>query len=153
MSRGRARGLFVALAMLGYVIVSRKLGEQYPFGPLTMFSEGLRVASRIVAKAPDGRVCELAAFEGWQCEGEIDFHAAAHPQCRIGAEHAEGDRKAESLLRAGVGANGENTGSVRVQVLRRSFQVERTGGPIEVEDCPLVVCHAKEVAGACVSTR
>lgn len=152
MSRRAARALFAALAMIGYVVVSRKVGEQYPFGPLSMFSGGLRVASRVVARAPDGRLCELSAFEAWRCEGPIDFRAASHPECRVGAEHAETDRKAESLLRAGEGDSAAS-GGVRVEVLRRAFHVERTGGPVEVEDCPLVVCTAREVAGKCAPTN
>lgn len=151
MSRRAVRGLFVALAMLGYVAVSRKVGEQYPFGPLSMFSSGLRVASHIVAKAPDGRLCELSAFEGWSCEGKIDFRAASNPQCRMGAEHPENDRKAEGRLRAG--ADGSAGAPVsRIEVIRRSFHAEQTGGPIAVEDCLLVVCDATEVAGRCEST-
>lgn len=148
MTRRASRMLFVLLATATYVIASRVLGEQYPVGPLSMFSGGLRVASRIVARTGDGRLCELSSFEGWSCPGPLDFRAASNPQCLAGAEHAESDRKAESALRASAG--GGEPGAP-IQVIRRSFRVERTGGPVLIEDCPLAACTAREVPGACAS--
>ncbi len=148
----KARAALVALSVVGYVVLSRKLGEQYPFGPLTMFSGGLRVASRIVARAPDGRLCELSAFEAWSCEGRPDFSAAANPQCHMGAEHPENDRKAEALVRAPPPGGSRGGDPVRVEVIRRGFRVKHPGGPIEIEDCVLVTCSAREVAGQCAST-
>ncbi len=148
MSRRLSRMLFVLLAMAIYVTASRVLGEQYPVGPLSMFSGGLRVASRIVARTGDGRLCELSSFEGFRCPGPLDFSAAANPQCLAGAEHAESDRKAESALRSSAG-DGEP--GAPIQVIRRSFRVERTGGPVLIEDCPLAACTAREVPGTCAS--
>ena len=68
MRRGLSRAVLIVLAIAVYATASRALGEQYPFGPLSMFSGGLHVSSRIVARAADGRLCELASFERWRCE-------------------------------------------------------------------------------------
>jgi hypothetical protein len=144
-----SRAALIVLAMVVYVSASRVLGEQYPFGPLSMFSGGLRVSSRIVARTSDGRLCELASFEGWHCEGRLDFRSSENPQCRTQAEHAESDRKAEALLRAGASERGQGA---EVVVIRRIFSVAGTGGPAEVEDCPLAACTAREVPGTCAST-
>lgn len=130
-----------------FVIASRVLGEQYPVGPLSMFSGGLRAASHIAARTSDGRTCELDAFEAFRCEGPIDFRPAAHPACRADAEHPEQDRKAEVFVRAH-----EGSGDERIELIRRTFRVERPSGPVAITDCTLAVCAAKEIAGRCVST-
>lgn len=149
MKRGRPRAALILLAMLLYVTASHVLGEQYPFGPLSMFSGGLRTSSRIVGRTADGRLCELSSFEGWHCDGPLDFRASANPQCRTATEHAESDRKAEALLRAGPGAG---QGGEKVLVTRRIFSVPQAGGPVVVEDCVLAECTAREVPGTCGST-
>lgn len=149
MNRRVPRAVLVVLAMLVYVTASRVLGEQYPVGPLSMFSGGLRVSSRIVARTADGRLCELSSFERWRCEGPLDFRASANPQCHAQAEHAESDRKAEILLR---GSPGEDGGGAPVTVTRRIFGIPRPGGPVTVEDCVLIECTAREVPGTCGST-
>lgn len=150
MSRRASRFAVVVLAMASFVIASRVLGEQYPVGPLSMFSGGLRAASRIVARTEDGRLCELDAFEAYRCEGPIDLRAAAHPDCTNDAEHPEQDRKSEAILRS---REGDGEGGRRIVVTRRTFRVDRPSGPVVVRDCALLTCSAKEIAGRCASTR
>lgn len=148
MSRRASRVAVVVLAMASFVIASRVLGEQYPVGPLSMFSGGLRAASHLVARTEDGRLCELDAFEAYRCEGPIDLRAASHPECGADAEHPEQDRKSEAILRSRAGEGGR-----RIVVTRRTFRVDRPSGPVVISDCGLLVCSAKEIAGRCASTR
>jgi hypothetical protein len=149
MKRRLPRAVLVILAMVVYASASRVLGEQYPVGPLGMFSHGLRVSSRIVARTTDGRLCELSSFERWHCAGPLDFRASANPQCHTAAEHAESDRKAEGILRASPGAREDGA---PVLVTRRIFSIPRTRGPVAIEDCTLVQCTAREIPGTCGST-
>lgn len=150
MKRLHARAALVATILIGIVVASRRLGENYPIGPISMFSGGLRVASRIGARTEDGRICELSAFEAWQCPEPIDFRSAANPQCTSGAEHLENDRKAEMAVRSRT--SGE-PGGAPVEVVRRSFMATKPGGVILVDDCVLRSCTARERAGECTSTR
>lgn len=134
--------------MATFAIMARVLGEQYPVGPLSMFSGGLHAASHIAARTEDGRLCELDAFDAFRCEGPIDLRVAAHPECRGDAHHPEQDRKAEAFLRSHEGAGG-----AKIEVIRRTFRVDRPGGAITTEDCHIVTCSAREVADRCASTR
>jgi hypothetical protein len=145
-----SRASIVVLAMAGYVIVSHLLGEQYPFGPLSMFSGGLRESSRVVGRTADGRVCELSSFDRWSCPQAVDLVGAGDERCRRAAGHAELDRKAQSFIVAHAGPKEEGA---PVDVVRRIFTIPRPGGPVLVEDCVLAACAAKEVAGTCSSIR
>ena len=44
-----------ALVLVGYVVVSRVVGELYPFSPLSMFSGRTSISNRIVARRAKSR--------------------------------------------------------------------------------------------------
>ena len=127
-----------ALVLVGYVAISRVVGEGYPFSPLSMFSRPTSISSRIVARRASGEVAELRDFVGWSCDGAIDFGPANAPACGRDAFHAENDALAEDWIVAHAGAGREP-----VEVVRRVFRVDRPGGAVTTTDCALLRCRAE----------
>lgn len=140
--------LLILFAMLGYTMASLRLGESYPFSPLSMFSAGLGASSRVVVRAAGGRECEITDFARWHCDGPVDFGRAPH--CPQTAVHPENDRNLADFVRSHPGAPGEG---VPVEVVRRVFHIENPAAAPTVDECDLVKCTAVAVRGPCASTR
>lgn len=138
----------IAVCMLTYVTASRVLGENYPFGPLSMFSERLLQSTRIVGRTTDGRLCEIDAFESWDCPQPVDLRSGPGSRCGATGSHAETDRKVAVLI--GTKSSPRNDVAA-VDVVRLTFAAAGAGRTIATSDCTLLSCTATERPGKCRS--
>jgi len=135
----RLRGL-VAIAMVGYVVAARGVGNLYPFSTFEMYGATRLVdASRIVAIGQDGPH-EVERYSRWRCDPAPD------PDPRTCDEswpffHIEAsDRAAIDHVRS---AAAPASGASSVVLVRRVWRLDERDASVRVEDCELARCEAE----------
>lgn len=142
----RPAALLATIVLLGYVGVSRGVGDLYPFSTFSMYARsGREAVSRIVARTADGQAHPVRAFTDWSCDGPIkprparcealgDFDA-----CYLDTEdlvHLEAHRAPDG---------GDAAGAEPVELTRRVWRFRGAPGPLTSEDCLLHRCRARRV--------
>ncbi len=129
---------FGAVALVTYVVVGERFGEQFPFSPLRMFAENRAgISGRVVVRKPDGALAEATDFDRWACAGALGLASPDSP-CAEGMD-LERDQKAEDYIVAHPGAPSEGE---PVVVVRRVFAFDHTSGVLETRTCDLALCTA-----------
>lgn len=144
----RPAALLAAIVFVGYLGVSRGVGDLYPFSTFSMYARrGGAAVSRVAARTADGRAREVRAFTGWSCDGPIDVSKA---RCEaLGA--FDGDyQDAEDVAhieahRARQGDERGVDGVEPVDLVRRVWRLRDEPGPPAIEDCHLHRCSARRV--------
>jgi len=139
---GNSRFVVAVCACVAYVAIGQRVGQQYPFSALPMWSTPVRQGGRVLARSPSG-LAEISDFEAWDCE-RVDF-VTPRAECVERAPQAELDRQAEDWVRSHAKSlpNGEP-----VSIVRRVYTVERTRGPLIASECELARCRAvRSVSG------
>ncbi len=131
----RRAKLLGALVFATYVLVSFRIGEVFPFARFRMFSRTVDQASRLVARTADGRIHEIAEFEGWTC----DAVAKLDESCGIGYPDAEERVRAELKRRGRPSTSGAPE---VVEVVRQQFVAPDPEGPMVTRQCAVLVCRA-----------
>lgn len=134
--RARLAGL-TAIAMLGYLVAARGVGNLYPFSTFEMYGATRLVdASRIVVREGDD-VHELDRYSRWRCDRVPDPDprscVASWPFFHIEAV----DRAAIDRV---VGAPAPGGDARSVEIVRRVWRLG--GDDVRVEDCELARCEA-----------
>jgi hypothetical protein len=138
MDAGAMARWFGAVALVAYVVVGERFGEQFPFSPLRMFAENrAATAGRVVVRRADGSLAEVTDFDRWACAGPLAFASPASP-CAEGL-HRERDQKAEDHILAHPGAPNEGE---PVVVERLVFAFDRPDGALATRSCDLCLCTA-----------
>jgi len=128
-------GFFAALV---YVIIGQRFGEQFPFGPLSMFaSDQAPAAGRVIVRRADGALAEVTDFDRWSCAEPLTFVTGPSP-CSEGA-HTEMDQRAADYVRAHAGRAGDGE---PVTLVRRVFAIDAPGKPVRIYSCDLAPCTA-----------
>ena len=123
-----------------YLAVAETLGPIYPLSPMTMFSGGQSVASRIVVRTGDGRLFDVERFNDWDCGGEVTFPEKL-TNCAV-EDYSPLDTMAAETIRRRTRSS-PDTELVRLE--RRIFSVEERDQAMSVHDCLIRTCRARLV--------
>lgn len=134
-----------AWLILGYCFIAHRLGEFYPFSPLSMFSGGLHTSSRLGFEVEEGKTCEIRHFKSFACERTVWEVAAS--ECRRGS-HRELDRRAFDYIGNNVWPSFDGYATVKGQLVRRVYTIDENG-KLKTDTCRFMTCEAVPVLGAC----
>lgn len=130
--------------MLAFWLSGHLIGEFYPFSPLGMFDAATTTASRLFVRDANGEDKEIGFYDAWTCDGPIDFKAP--PSCPE-APYSAYDEIVRDHIQSHAADASTSTYRETLQITRRIFHIPEPGGPLEIEDCPLVQCNARRRTG------
>jgi hypothetical protein len=135
--------LLIATFVASYLILGQALGEQYPFSPLNMFSEGGEATSRIVLRTEHG-LREVTEFTGFRCDVVPDLVASDGASCPAGGRDPERDRAMQDWVEVHGAADADAEHEEPVVLVRLTHRIAVRGGPIERVECELAHCQASD---------
>jgi len=137
-----ARRLLGIACIVTFWVTGRLVGEFYPFSPMGMFNESATVASRLFVRDASGEAREIGRYEGWRCDGPLDFKPTGTPPCSAPGFSAY-DEIVRDYIQSHSGAENEPGDQEALEITRRVFRTPDPTGPVEITDCPLVHCRAR----------
>jgi hypothetical protein len=142
-----ARRLLGIACIVTFWCSGRFLGESYPFSPLGMFQASATTASRLFVRDSSGAAREIGHYEAWSCERALDFESALPASCP-----KPGFSAYAAIVRDHIESHPAMPGDTErrepLEITRRIFRIPDPVGPVEVTDCPLLSCSAREIRTA-----
>lgn len=142
-----ARRLLGIACIATFWCSGRFLGEFYPFSPLGMFQESATTASRLFVRDSSGAAREIGHYEAWSCERSLDFESTLPASCPRPGFSAYDDIVRDHI-ESHPAAEDETRNREELEITRRIFRIPDPVGPVEVTDCPLLRCTAREIRTA-----
>jgi hypothetical protein len=134
-----ARAFVAILVLVTYAIVSRTVGDRFPFSTFSMYAESTRGRpSRIVARDEQG-IAELRDFDHWACDELPAFADAVCPPEQPSSTIPYVDREAEAWVRA---HGGDDPSARDVAIVRHVWVFGPTDGAPRTFDCAIARCRA-----------
>jgi hypothetical protein len=127
--------LAAALVFAGYVAISFRIGEVFPFARYPMFDRTSDQASRLVARTTDGVLHEVSEFDNWTCT------AVTPPDAACGSGYPELEERVRAELRR-RGAKRPDAIGEAVEVIRNQYFAQHPEGPMLVRQCSVLMCTA-----------
>jgi len=135
--RTRSYVVLAVAAVLAYWGSAMALGESYPLSQLMMFSVPEHSASRVLVRDADGRVSEVAAFDRWRCDPNIDLSGRCSPG------FSAQDELVMEIIRQRPGSSALKAQGVTL--VRRVFTIEGVDRQLAVEQCDITTCTARRI--------
>ena len=141
-----ARRLLGIVCLVVFWATGRFIGEFYPYSHLGMFDHPATVASRLFVRDAAGEAREIGRYEAWRCDGPLDFTPSGPPSC-TGVVYSAFEDIARDFIVSHPATDDDAGDREVLEITRRVFRIPNPTGPVEINDCPLLRCTARQRSG------